>query len=72
MAENELKPCPFCGYSGLVTTQERDMQGYRVVFTYCPMCASRGPEINQGYYSLEFAREQARLSWNRRVGNDRE
>lgn len=48
----ELKPCPFCGYALMV-----DLYSERRHYIHCPSCETDGPK--------EKTPEQAVTAWNR-------
>lgn len=63
MAENKLKPCPFCGSDEV----EVEHNAHGEFWCYCPACYSR-----TGTYDQENGYTLAIEAWNRRADNDRE
>ena len=62
---DELKSCPFCGYSGnivqfLCSRDLRHIPGYTFYFIRCPQCGIRTEEYQK--------KNKAITDWNRRIG----
>jgi Lar family restriction alleviation protein len=64
MAENNLKPCPFCGFkdirSGVLTVHG----GAKVGIVFCVDCGAQLRYRNDEQMAIEL--------WNRRANNGRE
>jgi len=63
---NELKPCPFCGFPGvLMDGATKSMDMYKVFYVMCTVCYTQGPWI--GAASEDKAKNGAGDWWNKRA-----
>ena len=66
----ELKPCPFCGQTGVGVHTDRYLAAHDYVpyaFVVCPHCSAQGPIVQRGEMTEGECKVLAMRAWERRV-----
>lgn len=70
MKEEKMKPCPWCGNSGMVVFEPiRGYNGNHFYYVKCFKCEATAPKeykFNDIYQTSEQAVEKAIKAWNKR------
>ena len=61
----DLKPCPFCGHDGSLSTNVNA----RIIFCSCWVCGARGSVVQYVDRATDKDIAKAIEAWNRRVGD---